>query len=209
MIVMDLKIKEAIINDFKEALKLPKEPYGLSILPDRETVVNAKEEILRLIFSRKEILRFKNETEVENNPRAIRGLDEFEKMLHLVSEWNLPWNAKSIEEAYQLYVKDFEKEDQDEFTKLAERAKYITENLQAVRLETVDEMDINLLRVGSLIEIVDENTDNKGDYYHKCNFSIGKSYEVVELGDGFMLSDDEGHPYHISTVETYYKLEIV
>ncbi len=205
--------KEAIIKNYKDTLML----YGFGDSPltsllhgDRDTIVNAKEEMMSTIFSKDEIRRFKNEARVYDNPRAIKGVSEFEEMLHEVGTWYLIWDAEGIEEAFQLYVKYFKDEEKKErFSALAERAKYIINNMSKVRLESVDEMDVNLLNYGDLIKITSENEDNKGDYYHKCKFSVGKTYKVVNLGDGFMLEDDENDPYHISEVETYYHLELV
>lgn len=210
---MNTHEKEAIIKNYKDSLMF----YGFedsslaSLLHgDRDTIVNAKEEMMSTIFSKDEIHRFKNEAMVYDNPRAIKELSEIEEALREIGVQKLVWKANRIEEAFQGYLERFGDQDKkDKIIKSFERALYIVENRSELLLESVNEMDVNLLNVGNLIKITSENEDNKGDYYHKCKFTVGETYKVVNLGDGFMLEDDENDPYHIFEVETYYHLEFV
>lgn len=129
-------MKQALIENYKESVKMTKALTSFEFTKGySETAVReaAKREILETVFSKSEVLRFRNEALVNDNPESIKMMDEFEAIINQLNapfgdSFPLKWEKDYVEEAIDLFLPDIKDEEkQEEFKKLAKKVIEITE----------------------------------------------------------------------------------
>ncbi len=118
---------KALIKNFKDTVQF----YKMSNFPDEKVRMEAKKEMMRIVFSEQEVLRFENEALADDNSLLIGLLDDFEKLLNIAKEnsigpsggpISLKWTVEDIKNMYDLYKDDFDNEgDAIEFKEITDR----------------------------------------------------------------------------------------
>ncbi len=203
MIEMNKETKNKLIADFKKEFRI-KDNAMIGSVEKYE----GKKEMMEIIFTKSEVLRFENEVRVLDIPAAIEEMAAFESKLDeykIVGMIHFDWTVDWIEEMYDIYKRDAElKNELEEFNKLYERALKITKKPFIVVKENSKLTNLDLLSIGSQIKIESRNAKTFGCLLNKTNFQVGKAYKVVSRGDGFGLVDESEYFYHIDEVESYY-----